>query len=126
MNSNDSIKKISLEEAKKEIAHLKYALVYQYSKVIFERIENVENIAWDECVEAYFFDEKKQIHLYQYDNELQGICFEEKETADYIDKEYVLTEQYRTVGTTLKKREYLDYDADGQVFVKYTRLVDVE
>ena len=57
---------------------------------------------------------------------MQGVCFTEPEHAEYIDKEYKLSGKYQNIGKLIKKREYFDYDEDGQVYVAYTRLVDVK
>lgn len=126
MEINDVIKSISLEEVKSHISQMKYALIYQISEVIFDRIEQIVEINWEECLEGYFFDENTQIHVYSTEDGLQAVFFAEPEDVEYIDKDYKLSNKYRNVGEKIRKREYFDYDEDGQVYVAYTRLFDVK
>ena len=72
-----------------------------------------------------------QIHIFTGEDGLQAVCFTEPENMidnkeDIIDKDYRLAGKYQKIGSRITKREYLDYDEDGQVYVAYTRLVDVK
>ena len=125
MENRDIGIKITLDEAKSQFAHLKFALIYEISNVILERLENITEINWDECIEAYFFDNDTQIHIFDTEDGLQAVCFRESSDAESIDKEYDLSGRYQNIGKRIKKREYLDYDDDGQVYVSYTRLIDI-
>lgn len=125
MSINNTIEKITIDEVKSQIAHMKYALVYEISNVVFNKIEKIAEINWDEFIEGYFFNENTQIHVYDTEEGLQAVCFTEPADADYIDKEYDLSGRYQNIGKRIKKREYFDYDEDGQVYVAYTRLIDV-
>lgn len=125
MNINDAVRKITIDEMKSQIVQMKYGLIYEISNVIFDHMENIADIDWDEFVEGYFFDDKIQIHVYDTEDGLQAVCFAEPSESEFVDKEYELTGKYRSVGNGIKKREYLNFDEDGQVYVEYTRLVDV-
>lgn len=125
MNINDAVRKITIDEMKSQIVQMKYGLIYEISNVIFDRMENIADIDWDEFVEGYFFDDKAQIHVYDTEDGLQAVCFAEPSESEFVDKEYELTGKYQSVGNSIKKREYLNFDEDGQVYVEYTRLVDV-
>ena len=132
MSIDDAIRVMSLDDAKAQVSKMEYALVYQISEVIFDRIEQIAEICWEECLEGYFFDETMQIHIFTGEDGLQAVCFTEPENMidnnkeDIIDKDYRLAGKYQKIGSRITKREYLDYDEDGQVYVAYTRLVDVK
>ena len=126
MSIDDAIRVMSLDDAKAQISKMKYALVYQISEVIFDKMEQIAEICWEECLEGYFFDETRQVHIFTGEDGLQAVCFTEPEDAEYIDKDYKMAGKYQKIGSRITKREYLDYDEDGQVYVAYTRLVDVK
>ena len=125
MSMNDVVKKLTIDEVKSQISNMKYALVYEISRVVFDKIDKIATINWDVCLEGYFFDDNMQIHVYDTEDGLKAVSFTEPEDAEFIDKEYDLSGKYQSVGKVIKKREYFDYDEDGQVYVAYTRLVDV-
>ena len=128
MERKDSMKKIDLAEAKSQISQMKYGLIYEISDVIFDRMDKIAEINWAELIEGYFFDDTAhtaQIHIYDTEEGLQAVCFTEPENARYVDKEYELIGKYQQIGKKVKKREYLEFDEDGQVYVSYTRLIDV-
>lgn len=125
MSWKDAIETLSFDEVKEHISQMKYGLIYETSVVKFDRMDKISDINWNEVLEGYFFNDTTQIHIYNTDDGFKAVCFSEPENADYIDKEYELAGKYHAIGKRVKKREYLDYDADGQVYVAYTRLVDV-
>lgn len=125
MEWKDVVKKMELAEAKQQIAQMKYGLIYEISDVIFDCIDGIAEINWDEMIEGYFFNDKEQIYIYETEEGLQAVCFTEPENAGYVDKEYELAGKFQTLGKKVKKREYLDFDEDGQIYVAYTRLTDV-
>lgn len=125
MERKDSMKKIDLAEAKSQISQMKYGLIYEISDVIFDQMDKIAEINWAELIEGYFFDDTAQIHIYDTEEGLQAVCFTEPENARYVDKEYELVGKYQQIGKKVKKREYLEFDEDGQVYVSYTRLTDV-
>lgn len=125
MERKDFMQKIDLAEAKSQVSQMKYGLIYEISDVIFDRMDSIVEINWAELIEGYFFDDTTQIHIYDTEEGLQAVCFIEPENARYVDKEYELIRKYQKIGKKVKKREYLEFDEDGQVYVFYTRLIDV-
>lgn len=107
----------------------KYALIYMVSELIFRETQKIEQINWEECQEAYFFDETGQIHVFQNEEgTLSAVCFTEPSEANIVKYRYQIAHQFVEGKTPqlLKVHEYLEQDTDGQVVVAYTRLVSIE
>lgn len=119
----------SLNEAKEKVQEYDYALIYYFSEKYFGTVEALDQINWDECLEAYFFDEKGQMYVHAAETgELTAVIFQEKqnESYEYIDRKYELANMYKwSLGSQVLIREYLAADKDGQTYVEYTRLVDI-
>ncbi len=115
----------SIEEAKKSIRNYEYALIYYISDVVLERIKKITDINWNEVQEAYFFDKNGQLHFFDNGSGMKSVIFL-PEKARYIEKEYELANIYKSIGNKVVIREYFDCDDDGQSFIAYTALCDVE
>ena len=55
MSIDDAIRVMSLDDAKAQISKMKYALVYQISEVSFDRIEQIAEIFWEECLDCLLY-----------------------------------------------------------------------
>lgn len=127
MSVDNFVKKIDIEDAKKNVSQYDYALIYQMSDVIFDKVVNIPTILWDEIVEAYFFNEKCQLHIYNDECELKAVEFNESSgEMKKIEKIYDISRKFAKIGSRIKIVEYLDNDEDGQIFVAYTRMATVE
>ena len=128
--SMTEIKKVSFEEGKKLVQDYEYALVYYFSDKYFGEVSALAEIDWDECIEAYFFNKTGQLYMYEYESsEMDATVFEEKQDVkyNYIDRNYEIASAFKAdAGKKITVREYLDSDEDGQTFVKYTRLLEIE
>ena len=117
-----------------EWKNYKYALVYLISQLVFEETRKIEQINWEECQEAYFFDEKGQIHVFQNEEGmLCAVCFTEPSEVNRVEHRYLLAKvpsehrvQEMSTSKLLKVYEYLERDKDGQTVVAYTRLVSID
>lgn len=127
MSVDKFVKKIDIEDAKKNVSQYNYALIYQMSEVIFDKVENIPTILWDEIVEAYFFNEKGQLHIYNDGCELKAVEFDESSCdMKKVEKIFDISRKFAKIGSRIKIVEYLDNDEDGQIFVAYTRMATVE
>lgn len=54
-----TVKKMSFEEAKKQIQDYEYALIYGISEICLTKTESLLEINWDECTEARFFGKQE-------------------------------------------------------------------
>ena len=121
MNIND----ITLEEAKNAVSSYDYVLAYELSRVVFDKACGVK-IHWDECTEAFFFNEVGQIHLYLDEGNLVGKKITAETDDDcYVDKQYSISSKFDKVGKKIVVRDYLGFDEDGQAYVKYSMPVCV-
>lgn len=106
----------------------KYALVYYLNDLYFGDIKDINNINKDIIVEAFFFNDNKELHFFE-DNGFEGVItegcsegFEEK----YLLKGVLGNNLYKNKYNKLKVVNYIDYEEDGQAFIKYTALKGVE
>lgn len=99
-----------------------YVLLYNMSNLVLEKVENVDKIDWEECLEAYFFSKTKMLHVFEYDGRLKAVEVEDENPEHISLKKYVLHPKFAKLGKYLIVQEYLTYDEDGQVSVALTRL----
>lgn len=120
----------------------KYALIYYLNDLVLDRIENIEEINKDILVEAMFFNDNKELHFFEYENDIKGVLIEKDETDIEIDidkvsnlgndgnffyEEYLVKERLGRYSKSNKYRNmkvinYLDKEDDGQSYVKATCL----
>ncbi len=125
MGIEKCVKEVSFEEGKNIGATCTNVLAYEMSKVVFGR-EKFSEINWEECTEAYFFDESKQVHMFLSEDGWKAIVFEEKDQLSYVDKTNEILSKFKGEGKDIVRREYLAFDEDGQTYVAYTRLVAIQ
>ena len=113
---------IDAEQALQDYSKYTYALLYMISERVLTRTAELGNIDWDECLEARFFSEKEELHLFRDGQEMRAVICEETDTKDQTDREYELQKTFIPGMTRLIVREYFAYDEDGQVMVAKTRL----
>lgn len=121
------IQEISFEDAAASIHQYEYALVYMVSELILKKTTELGDILWEECLEARFFSQDKEIHIFDDDGTKKAVKVvdaKEEEEDTYIQK-YQLASKYR-LGSTLCVKEYLSYDEDGQMKIELTRLAGIE
>lgn len=122
----------NVEAAKAMIKNFDYALIYLISEVILKKMDKtdkVESINWDECEEARFFSENKEIHFFRVNGKLQVVKISDdpnESKMDCMQKKYELASKFRNLGKYVLVKEYLEYDEDGQVQVAQTRLMGIE
>ena len=123
------VDRIEMDFVENQWKSYQYALLYMISELIFRKTREIERIDWEECQEAYFFDETGQIHVFpKEEGTLGAVRFTEPSKANIVEHRYPLANRFAEGKTPqlLKTREYLEQDTDGQVVVAYTRLVSIE
>ena len=58
--------RMKFDEAVGRIGEYDYAIVFEFSRKFFKEQNNLSEINWDECVEARFFSEEKELYFYIY------------------------------------------------------------
>lgn len=121
-----TLERVDTDKALKDIAGYRYALLYMISEIIFRRTVDIGEVNWDECLEARFFDENKELHIYEEDGSQCAVKIEGTLDGDCLIKKYELQERYSNLGKSLCVCEHLEYDKDGQASVALTRLIGIE
>lgn len=117
------INTVEIDTVKIKWKNYKYALIYMISELIFNETQKIEQINWEECQEAYFFDDTGQIHMFENEEgTLSAVCFTEPPKANRVEHLYQLAKTNKL----LKVYEYLKHDEDGQIIIEYTRLVSID
>lgn len=126
------VRDISLEEAKQRAEQYSYGLVYLFDEILLGKTEKIKHqICWEDCMEARFFSEQGELHIFDYNGEKKAVCVEENAEADsnksVFEKSYPLAGKFQKDGYhTFQVKEYLGCDEDGQVTVLLTRLAGLE
>ena len=115
--------KISFDEAKDRIREYSYSLIYMLDGIKVNR-EPVSSVDWEECMEARFFGEKGELRIWRDGSDYQAA--EVTQNGEYINEDYEIAKRYQDAGKKLSVRKYIDYDSDGQAFVKSTLLYNLE
>lgn len=119
------IQEMSWEEAIEAAKGYEYALMYTLSAVLFGRVEEVlEQADWRECMEARFFNQAGELHLFDYNGRKKAVCVMDGQ-GEQIQREYELAGIFQKCGKYLTVKEYLEPDEDGQMVTVMTRLSGV-
>lgn len=120
------IEQIELQDADQKKSEFSYALIYMISSRILCKTEELPEIDWNECLEARFFSEDKELHIFEREEEMQAVIIRDTDDADCMTKAYELENRYAYLGKTLLVQEYFLYDKDGQMYVGLTRLKGIQ
>lgn len=117
-------------ETEKEYTY-KYALIYLMSEVYLGE-NNRSDLPFDEILEARFFDESGELHIYNeedcwYRSEIRDDGEENTEIYKeiYPVSGEIFHEQEENGPIRLEDWKYLNYDEDGQIYVERTRCAGI-
>lgn len=117
------VKAIDLQKSYQIPEDYEYALLYMISEIILCKTEKLPPVEWEECQEARFFSEDKELHIFEGDDGMQEAFVQDEDEDIVLIKEYELDGKFRNIGKTVLVQEYLVFDEeDGQVLVEQTRL----
>ena len=120
------LEKLEFSKACEKISEYQYALLYMISEVILNKTELLGEINWEECTEARFFSEDKELHFFDVDGKKQAVAVSDEDGKDELVKEYELAGKFRAIGSSVFVKEYIGYDEDGQANVVLTRLQGIK
>lgn len=109
----------------------KYGLVYFLNNLFFGDITDLKDINSNIVIEAFFFNDKKELHFFE-DNGYEGVITENDGNGEYFIDSFELKKR---LGNNLNENKYsrlevinyLDYDeSDFQAYIKYTALKGVK
>jgi len=115
-------------EALNSYKDYKYALIYELSRTLLCKCEDIEALNTEEITEARFFDEKSELHIVLDCDSPYALCVSDGE-SDFelaVVHKYMLNSRFEKIGKKLIVKKYLEKDADGQAMVKLTRLAAIE
>ena len=102
----------------------RYAFIQRIGSVYIGPIEKCGELDPDEILEARFFEEGKELHVFSYEGTLLGVVTESESGDEYIEEKQILREKY---GKTLTLRGYLIYDEnDNQARIGHTVFTNYE
>ncbi len=100
----------------------KYMIVHMMSELVIGEMESIKN--YDEVLEARFFSEKGEMHLFFDEENYSCVEIEDEDDDVYLDtKDIINGECCDKKYTHINKKKYIDFDADGQGYVSYVRCV---
>lgn len=103
-----------------------YGYLTYMSEVVLVKMEDYrEDIDWQELLEARFFNEKQELHIWRTGDSLMGSRLAETGETDAADTEFPVMKKFCPAGGKMVIRKYIDYDGDGQAFVAHTRIKSV-
>ena len=120
---------IPIEEAKQQIDQYRFGLVYQLEKILLGEVEKIRSeIVWEECLEARFFSEEKELHIFDYNGKYIAVCIEDQEGSreSILEGKLIkLSNQFHKQSgfDAYKVKKYIHYDEDGQAVIELTRLM---
>ncbi len=122
------VKNIEITKAYESITMYEYALVYMLSEVILCKTEDLPKLNLKQCLEARFFSEDKELHIFETEEGKKAVEVSDKNNEDIIIKKYEIAPKFCEAGKkdVLVVQQYLDYDEDGQAVVALTRLKGIE
>lgn len=113
---------VTTDELDKKVKEYEYALLHMISEQKFCKVEELPETDWGECIEARFFSEQGELHVFDADGERKAVAVEDDGDGLVYEKMYQLDGKYRKLGEYIVVQEYLKYDEDGQLVVELTRL----
>ena len=115
------------EDFEKETEKYPFALLYYLSEVkLTECAKLAGNIDFSQLLEARFFGEQGELHIFRNEEQLRAVEVKEIGETDYIEKRETLGKNFQKAGSYLLIRKYVDYDDDGQAVIVLTRLRSIE
>ena len=102
----------------------KYAFIQRIGSVYIGPIKECGELDPDEILEARFFENGKELHVFKYEGSLKAVVTEHEKGDECIEEKQILRGKY---GKTLTLRSYLVFDEkDGQARIGRTVFADYE
>lgn len=98
---------------------LKYSLEYFYDKVIAKK--TFTEISTKNLIEGRYFNENHELKIYKINGEYNAILSIEEESDKAINVEHLVIDNKFEDIKKIALKKYIDYDSDGQAFIKYLR-----
>ena len=121
-----NIEKIDELINKEELLKLNFKqyIIYNYDSVEYGDLKDA-NVDLDNIMEARFFNENSEIVIRREEDKFVGnIVYDNDDENSYIIDEFLIYDKdNKSQYTKLKVKKYIDYDEDGQAYIKYVKPV---
>ena len=102
----------------------RFAFIQRVGSVFIGPIEMCGELNPDEILEARFFEEEKELHVFRYDGNLEAVVTEHENGDECLEEKQILRGKY---GKLLTLRNYLNFDEnDGQARIGRTVFMNYE
>ena len=102
----------------------RFAFIQRVGSVFIGPIEMCGELNPDEILEARFFEEEKEMHVFRYDGNLEAVVTEHENGDECLEEKQILRGKY---GKFLTLRNYLIFDEnDGQARIGRTVFMNYE
>lgn len=98
---------------------LKYSLEYFYDKVVASK--SFTEISTRNLIEGRYFNENYELKVYKINGEYKAILNIEEENDKTISVEHLVIDNKFGEIKKIALKKYIDYDNDGQAFIKCLR-----
>lgn len=98
---------------------LKYSLEYFYDKVVANK--SFTKISTSNLIEGRYFNENYELKIYKINGEYKAIINIEEENDKTISVEHLVIDNKFGEIKKIALKKHIDYDNDGQAFIKYLR-----
>lgn len=89
--------------------------------VELQMVAEANSLEEEQLLEARIFTKNKELHLFYCEDELRAVVTTEEAEDDPIEEIQLLMERF---GHSITLRHYIDYEQDGQAYIKQTVLCD--
>lgn len=98
---------------------LKYSLEYFNDRVVVSK--SFEGISMVDLIEGRYFNEKQELKIFKVNGQYKVILFVEEDTDKVLKVDHLVMDNKFNSIEKIGIKKYMDYDLDGQAFIKYLR-----
>lgn len=98
---------------------LKYSLEYFNDRVVVSK--SFEGISMVDLIEGRYFNEKQELKIFKVNGQYKVILFVEEDTDKVLKVDHLVMDNKFNSIEKIGIKKYMDYDLDGQAFIKCLR-----
>lgn len=98
---------------------LKYSLEYFNDRVVVSK--SFEGISMVDLIEGRYFNEKQELKIFKVNGQYKVILFVEEDTDKVLKVDHLVMDNKFNSIEKIGVKKYMDYDLDGQAFIKCLR-----
>lgn len=98
---------------------LEYTLEYFYDKVVAKK--SFEKISIVNLIEGRYFNEKHELKIYKFNGEYRATLISDETNDEVLKVEHLVIDNKFEDISKIAIKKYIDYDDEGQAFIKCLR-----